>query len=355
MHPVSLLLFSYIDRRLTGVCCAEAQKSELQSMFDEVLGKALAKGVASSYRSATRSFLQFMLFFGFAPITPVSDVHLAKYVVFACQTMKVSSVKTYINGGIRNFHLINNVEWAVPAQRFLTYRALQGSKRIWGDEHSHKQAITLELLLRIHAVVDWNSLNELTLWAVFLVAFFGLLRNDHLCVKRTAAWNPYESLTRDDFRFHTDCMYVRLRHSKTNQFRGRVHYVPIAWCEGKLSACDAVKKSFARSPAEPLQPAFLWHNKKGKPVPMTHANLIGGLRMLLVRCGVENPAQYAGHSFRRGGATAGFDLGPNFHYYVQLLGDWKSDAFFIYNGLRPECRLALPKALARRAAQLGAQ
>ena len=88
---------------------------------------------------------------------------------------------------------------------------------------------------------------------------------------------------------------------------------------------------------------------------MTHANLIGGLRMLLVRCGVENPAQYAGHSFRRGGATAGFDLGPNFHYYVQLLGDWKSDAFFIYNGLRPECRLALPKALARRAAQLGAQ
>ena len=60
---------------------------------------------------------------------------------------------------------------------------------------------------------------------------------------------------------------------------------------------------------------------------------------------------YAGHSFRRGGATLGFSLTSR-HTLIQALGDWASSAFLAYDEHSDEARLELPTLMARSIAAL---
>ncbi|KAK3251316.1 hypothetical protein CYMTET_39335 [Cymbomonas tetramitiformis] len=65
--------------------------------------------------------------------------------------------------------------------------------------------------------------------------------------------------------------------------------------------------------------------KKGTVVPMTHEVLVAGSKELAQKVCLE-PGSYAGHSLRRGGATAALRLDVN-NIYIKLQGDWKSDCF----------------------------
>ncbi|KAK3246831.1 hypothetical protein CYMTET_43646 [Cymbomonas tetramitiformis] len=88
--------------------------------------------------------------------------------------------------------------------------------------------------------------------------------------------------------------------------------------------------------------------KKGTVVPMTHEVLVAGIKALAQQVGLD-PGSYAGHSLRRGGATAALRLDVN-NIYIKLQGDWKSDCFEGYCDLDQEQKLILPVAMAEAAA-----
>ena len=78
---------------------------------------------------------------------------------------------------------------------------------------------------------------------------------------------------------------------------------------------------------------------------MTHSAFVIGFKNLVAKCGL-NWTLYSGHSFRRGGATYCFNLGvdPNL---IKMLGDWKSNAYLLYEETTEARRLQLPGAMAQ--------
>ena len=61
---------------------------------------------------------------------------------------------------------------------------------------------------------------------------------------------------------------------------------------------------------------------------LTYAQFIKHLRYCLRSIGLD-PSVYAGHSFRRGGASLAYQAGLPVQA-IKLLGNWKSDAVLLY-------------------------
>ena len=76
--------------------------------------------------------------------------------------------------------------------------------------------------------------------------------------------------------------------------------------------------------ALPLQPLFV----NSSLTPVTYNSFLKRLRAFLQSCGL-NPAEFSGHSFRRGGATWAFKSGLS-EQVIQKLGYWSSSAFLRY-------------------------
>jgi hypothetical protein len=98
----------------------------------------------------------------------------------------------------------------------------------------------------------------------------------------------------------------------------------------------------------PGRPAFMMRSGR-KWVPMTHAFFVGQLKKLLQKAGLDED-QYGGQSFRRGGATAAFQMDATSEL-IKLQGDWRSDCYQRYAEVVYARRLELPRLLVAAAQQ----
>ena len=244
-----------------------------------------------------------------------------------------------------------------------------------GELSKPKLPITLELLrafagqfLQITDVTPFF----LVWWAAALVAFFLMLRKDNVTVSKADAYNTDHHVCKGDLvpiggtwedpRGTITRVVVTLRHSKTNRDGTRVHVVvlhPVNGLEGPDVLCPVealrmiFKSSFAAgSKAKDTGPAFVIPGGKGKPAsPMTHAQFVRQLKACIARVpgpsvgAFLDPANYSGHSFRRGGATLAFAL-TNDHCLIKYQGDWKSMAYLGYRQLAEDFMLQLPELFA---------
>ena len=83
---------------------------------------------------------------------------------------------------------------------------------------------------------------------------------------------------------------------------------------------------------------------------MSHSVFVRRFKVLIKDIGL-NPADYSGHSFRRGAATLGFTLTDR-HELIKyfLRGDWRSrDAYLGYNQMSVESKCLLPELMAQYA------
>jgi len=183
-----------------------------------------------------------------------------------------------------------------------------------------------------------------------LVAFFGMFRKDNISVNKASAFNPRANLTRGDFLIRGSKIWVKVGHSKVNQFGARYHWVPLVAIPGSpLCPVTAVLAALALCPDLPDNaPMFMWTVGSGVR-PMTHSNFVGEFKRLVKYVGLDW-TKYSGHSFRRGGATYAFNLGVN-PELIQYVGDWASDAYKRYQEMSPQMRLALPQVMAAAVAQ----
>jgi hypothetical protein len=77
--------------------------------------------------------------------------------------------------------------------------------------------------------------------------------------------------------------------------------------------------------------------------PLSYKHFITSIRNALELAGL-NPKIYAGHSFRRGAASAAAAAGYS-DYEIQLLGRWRSDAYKLYIESDPKRILHLSSLL----------
>lgn len=305
---------------------------------------AFAKNTNATYEVGTKAFLRFALFYCLLAVMPPSDGVLAAFVVFQAGTCKYSTIKTYLFG-VRSWVLDHGHDFAPFSQRRIVYKTLKGVQRIFGGEVTRKLAVTPALLLQMRDFLCLSEFNDVMIWAAMLVAFYGFFRKDNITVGKASAFNPRANLTIGDFVVKGGVLWIRVKHSKTIQFQERYHWVPLVAMPGNIlcpvTAVKAVLK--LHGPGSPDRPMFLWR-KGGRASPLTHGVFVAAFKHLVAKCGL-NWSRYSGHSFRRGGATYAFNLGvcPEF---IKMLGDWKSDAYLLYDETTFARRLELPVAMA---------
>lgn len=270
------------------------------------------------------------------------------YIAWVSQSCSYATVDNYLTNGPRLYHKLLDLPWDDKRSSYMVQLTLRGVRRIKGDARpGQKLPITPELLLGIRAQLDFRSLDDITLWAACLTAFFGFLRKSNYAPESARAAPDPHILRRCDVSMaHPDSpggphLRLSLRMTKTIQFQERVLNLSLP-CALRapldpFSAMWVYMSLTARRPAE----EFLFgvcDPRTGAWRPMTDEWFISRVRAALSRAFPgTGTSRYGTHSFRRGGATYALRAGVS-PVLIRLQGDWRSESFYDYCSVDEELR-----------------
>lgn len=299
---------------------------------------AFAKGTISNLSIQWKAYLLFCAYYQLHPFKISINV-LCCYCQFLSRSFKsVCSIKNYLNG-VRILFLLQGME----INKFSSFElklTLRGLSRVL--QHLPKQAlpITLEILEKIHKYLNFKISEDVTFWCLFLFAFFLLSRKSNLVPISSRKFDNTKQLCRKDIIIQKSYLLVKFKWTKTIQFGDRVLYIPlVAIPSSKFCPVSAYKRMCEFIPASTESPAFLIESR-GKLIPLAYNQFQNKLKQLISLIGL-NPLLFSSHSFRRGGATLLANAGIPSNM-IQLMGDWKSDAYkkYIVNDLSDRLKVA---------------
>ena len=284
-----------------------------------------APNTQRAYAVHRRAYLQFCNMLGLPPV-PATSNQLCMYAAYLARRMKYNSIKQYMNI-IRILHL----EWQLPSPLsgdFHLQSTLQGIRRHLGDTVSRKEPITPQLLLALLSHLDVTTPEGANTWAAALIMFFGLLRRSNVLSSNSSPFNPALHLRRQDLIFTSAGLQLRIRWSKTLQFKQKEFILPL--CRIKrhpLCPTRAAYNAIQLTAGAPRNgPAFVVpHGDTYKP---TTADRF----VHIIKTSLSNhcdTSKISGHSFRRGGASWAYASGVPIDT-IRQLGDWKSNAYMAY-------------------------
>ena len=286
---------------------------------------AFAPSTKKAYNVHKKAYLSFCNTIGACPV-PATTQLLCRYAAFLAQKLKYNSLRQYMNI-IRLLHQ----QWGLPnpcTNNFPLNLTLRGIRRHLGSQVCQKAPITPALLHLILSKLDVSTVAGASIWAACLLMFFGLLRRSNaLAPKR--GFDPNKHLKRSDLQFTKDGLCVRIRWTKTIQFRERTLTIPYPWDKSNaLCPTQGVFNAVRLSPRAPPEGPALVVNNVERPAPLTPDLFVSAIREALQSPG-RNIQDYAGHSFRRGGAMLCFEQDVPLERIKQL-GDWRSDSYKNY-------------------------
>ena len=297
------------------------------------------------------AYIMVCFHFGLDPVpsSGITDLALAGFILFLVQDKKAySTIKTYLSMGPRVLQLLRLGTWTPIADRPLVSRTLCAARRVLGDVPKPKLAITPDILRRIHGLLDFSDINNVVLYTSYLVSFWGFLRKSNVVIGRKSDFHSRLVLTRadSDVNFDPDGRaWLTLRHTKTIQFQQRVLIVPLPLLKGDTTLCPSTwlarMLTGVPGPTSPnaATPLFSGPSLSGNGLtPLTYGRFLENLKRLLTTIGFD-ARQYAGHSFRRGGATFALTSGVPTEL-IKLQGDWRSNAYELYAGVTRDTQLA---------------
>ena len=306
---------------------------------------ALATSTHSTYRTAEKRYVNFCKDFALNPF-PTTEHILCYYVTcLAQQNLSHATIKTYLSG-VRQAQITMgfhepHTESMPRLQRVIKgIRALQGKA---GRTPRQRLPITPAILWQLKKVWEGEGINWNTgmLWAACTVAFFAFCRSGEITIPSEAGYDPSAHLSYGDISVdnckHPSIIFMRLKRSKTDQFRQGVS-ISIGATNDDLCPVAALLSFLAiRGPGE--GPLF----KRRDGVGLTRQKFVEAVRAALRRANL--PAEkFAGHSFRIGAATTAA-VGGLEDSLIQTLGRWKSSAYLVYIKLDPQQLAAVSKVL----------
>lgn len=254
----------------------------------------------------------------------MSTETLELYIQFLSRSFKaVQSIKNYVSG-IKTWHKLLGFKFP-DKDEFQIKLAFKGISRL--QPHCIKQAlpITPEILIEIYNILDLQIAENVVFWALFVFAFFMMARKSNLVPDSTLKFDPAKHLLRQDVLVHKKSIIVFIKWSKTIQFGEKILQIPLLRIKNNpLCPVTAYKNMCKIVPTQPNKPAFIMPNNQ----PVTYKQFQIKIKELIKKTGY-NPNLYSSHSFRRGGASFAFSAGVRGEL-VQLVGDWKSDAYLKY-------------------------
>jgi integrase len=195
----------------------------------------------------------------------------------------------------------------------------------------NRRPIYRSILTQIMSTSITLSIKEINIDAAFCLAYAGCLRMGEITyTKKEAGISSFglTHATRSDVSFALDHLTLRLKRSKTDKAKQGVT-ITIASTSDTLCPVQALRRLFELDPQPPGAPLFnAGIDAHGTTTPFTASLARKNLSLRLVKAGIP-PAQYTGHSFRRGAAQDAMDKGFS-DEEIQRLGRWTSEAFRLY-------------------------
>ncbi|XP_044132601.1 uncharacterized protein LOC122932036 [Bufo gargarizans] len=302
-----------------------------------LITKSLSISTLRSYRRAWVVFLDFQLLY------PRGDTGQVKYMVafvsycHSVLALSYNTIRLYL-AGVQHFLALQEPDRPSIFSAHPIKAILRGIQKSQVTVKSVRQPIsgdTFRSLSEVLTLSPFGVLPSLVIKAAMYLAFYGFLRPGEVTQARQGAVALHKGdLVRMGSNFH-----LQLPHNKTRQV-GPGHVVKFfqttnAWCP--VTVLDNLLLALSlHSPTDPLLPF---------PVgPLTSSQFIKHIRILLTSVGL-NPAQFSGHSFRIGAASAASKHGVPAHI-IKHLGRWRSGCFVRYI---PEPQAELVQAFSKLA------
>ena len=276
-----------------------------------------------------RAYLEFCEIFGDRLMPyPCDADQVCLYMSFLARRLCFNSIKQYLSA--LNNHLKDVGASPIPYGDHGIKKCMAGIRRVLGDSTKQAPPLLPAQLLRLFTYMYLTG-GHIALRAAMLLSFRALLRKCHVT-------NSESTLLRSDFTFSRWGMIVRVRRSKTIQFRERVHTIPVA-CVANPALCAVywVQRHFRDAPGGEGDHAFLIRSR-GRLVSMPYTFYLSSIKYLSDRARLH-PGNFSTHSLRRGGATFLRLCGATI-LEIKERGDWRSDAVFEY------LKASLPERLA---------
>lgn len=198
--------------------------------------------------------------------------------------------------------------------------------------------MTPDILLKISKVLDFTSKFDMVFWCLFLFAFFLLARKSNLVPTSKKDIMEKKFLLRGDVIQMKNLLVVSMFWSKTIQAGERVLQTPlVAIKDSVLCPVKAFRTMCRVIPASYEDPLFLLPNNKVVTYPVFQKKL----KSCIQKIGL-NPGNFSSHSFRRGGASLAFRANIEADK-IQLLGDWRSEAYKKYLTFSLEDKIQVSK------------
>ena len=306
---------------------------ELESLRRETYESkraAFAEGTMKNLKWQWKLFIMFCIYFRFK-LFPASIESLCLYAQFLSRTMRsVDSIRNYLSG-VHTLHILCEIPYLGKdnVELKLLLRGLARNK-----QHKPKRASPLSpnILVRMREHLNLKTAVDSTMWALLLLAFFTMSRKSNLVVTGKEKFDPKKQLCRSDVVVGNNGLLVTFRWSKTNQFGGRAHVVPLVAIPGSpLCPVGAYKSMLMLCPGNSSDPAFFIGGISGTgggKQPITYYLLQKFIKKGVGRLGLD-PKAFSSHSLRRAGATWAFHSQVPSEL-IQSHGDWTSLAYLRY-------------------------
>ena len=165
-------------------------------------------------------------------------------------------------------------------------------------------------------------------FAVLTACFFGLLRIGNALTSTPASSSSV--VLAGDLRFLPQGAVLKLRSSKTIQFRDRIHSVVLPHLPNHpLCPVTALRNLFSVAGTPPPTSPLFSCSSSSAPTAQAFRQRLSRLLAIIG----QSPEDFSTHSLRRGGATWLLNAGALLHL-IKILGDWRSDCVLKY--LRPD-------------------
>lgn len=195
--------------------------NELSSKMSLLLVKSKSDSTVSKYYSYFKKWEDFITSKGGVAI-PAEPIHVALYLTELIDKQSSSSIVSNVVYSLKWAHSLRNLH--DPTDNLFVKNLLEASKRLLTKPKTRKDIVTTDnLIMLCDKYIQSDDILVLRDLAMILIAFAGFLRFDEL-----------SSLRCNDVIFHDSHISIRIRKSKTDQYR---HGDRIVISKGESVAC----------------------------------------------------------------------------------------------------------------------
>ena len=303
-------------------------EATVQRFFEQ----GLAPSTRKSYKSGLKKFSEFcaQLPSHYKVSLPVTQHVLCLYVSFlASKGLSYSTINAYLSA-LRYLHILHNVpepQQASMPKFLLVKRGIQREKAL-ANPQKPRLPITPNILRQIKALWSAKPIHQDTVmqWAASCLCFFGFFRLGEIVCSSEHSFSEQRDLLLSDLSVdshaHPSYIIVRLKQSKTDQFRKGAQVI-IGKTDDDFCPVAALLQFIALR-GQRHGPLFSFSDGRF----LTRQNFVPRIRQALSALGLES-SHYSGHSFRIGAASTAAKANIE-DSLIKTLGRWESSAFMRY-------------------------